>query len=91
RYLSRKLSAASNKEKHSNRISADRLRQLDGGLYFAELKASVYEYISKNCFVAKVGNKHFFDSKKDAIATIYKKLDTEACKFCSARVFSECN
>ena len=69
---------------------ANRLKKLGGGLYFAELKASVYEYISKNCFVAKVGNKHFFDSKKDAIATIYKKLDTEACKACSARVFSEC-
>lgn len=69
---------------------AKRLKQLGGGLYFAELKASVYEYISKNCFVAKVGNKQFFDSKKDAIATIYKKLDTEACKACSARVFSEC-
>ena len=69
---------------------ANRLKQLGGGLYFAELKASVYEYISKNCFVAKVGNKHFFDSKKDAISTIYKKLDADACKACSARVFSEC-
>jgi len=69
---------------------ANRLKQLGGGLYFAELKASVYEYISKNCFVAKVGNKNFFDSKKDAIKTIYKKLDAEVCKTCSARVFSEC-
>ena len=69
---------------------AKRLKQLGGGLYFSELKASVYEYISKNCFVAKVGNKHFFDSKKDAIKTIYKKLDADACSTCTARVFSEC-
>ena len=70
---------------------ANRLKQQGGGLYFAELKASVYEYISKNCFVAKVGNKHFFDSKKDAIKTIYKKLNEEKCGCCEARVFSECN
>lgn len=70
---------------------ANRLKQQGGGLYFAELKASVYEYISKNCFVAKVGNKHFFDSKKDAIKTIYKKLNDEKCGRCEVRVFSECN
>ena len=69
---------------------ANRLKQLGGGLYFAELKASVYEYISQNCFVAKVGNKHFFDSKKDAIKGIYKKLDGEKCSKCEQRVFSEC-
>ena len=67
-----------------------RLKLMDGGLYFAELKASVYEYISKNCFVAKVGNKNFFDSKKEAISVIYKKLDAEQCKSCAVRVFSEC-
>ena len=69
---------------------AKRLQSQGGGLYFAELKASVYEYISKNCFVAKVGNKHFFDSKKDAIKAIYKKLDEDKCVNCETRVFSEC-
>ena len=69
---------------------ANRLKQQGGGLYFAELKASVYEYISKNCFVAKVGNDNFFDSKKDAIKTIYKKLNEEKCTQCEVRVFSEC-
>lgn len=69
---------------------ANRLKQQGGGLYFAELKASVYEYISKNCFVAKVGSRNFFDSKKDAIKTIYKKMDEEKCANCETRVFSEC-
>lgn len=69
---------------------AKRLQSQGGGLYFAELKASVYEYISKNCFVAKVGNKQFFDSKKDAIKAIYKKLDEDKCANCETRVFSEC-
>ena len=69
---------------------ARRLKEQGGGLYFAELKASVYEYISKNCFVAKVGNKHFFDSKNEAIKVIYKKLDENICNTCTSNVFSEC-
>ena len=69
---------------------AKRLKQLGGGLYFAELKASVYEYVSKNCFVAKVGKDNFFDTKKDAIKSIYKRLDNNACAACAAKVFSEC-
>jgi len=69
---------------------SNRLKAQGGGLYFAELKGSVYEFISKNCFVAKVGNQQFFDSKKDAIRTIYKRLDSTICDTCTARVFSEC-
>lgn len=69
---------------------ANRLKKMGGGLYFAELKASVYEYISRNCFVAKVGNKNFFDSKRDAIKAIYKKLDQDKCATCEVRVFNEC-
>lgn len=70
---------------------SNRLKAQGGGLYFAELKGSVYEFISKNCFVAKVGNRQFFDSKKDAIKTIYTRLDPSICETCTARVFSECN
>jgi len=70
---------------------SNRLKAQGGGLYFAELKGSVYEFISKNCFVAKVGNRQFFDSKKDAIRTIYTRLDPSICETCTARVFSECN
>ncbi len=69
---------------------ASRLKKLGGGLYFSELKSSVYEFISKSRFVAEVGNDHFFDKKKDAIEGIYKKLDKNICDNCGARVFTEC-
>jgi len=70
---------------------ANRLQKQGGGLYFAELKANVYEYISRNCFVAKVGNKYFFDKKSDSIKYIYNILDENVCSKCEARVFNECN
>jgi SulP family sulfate permease len=69
---------------------AKRLEKLGGGLYFADIKSSVYEFISKSCLVAKVGNDHFFDKKSHAIREIYKRLDKDICEDCSARVFSEC-
>lgn len=67
-----------------------RLKELGGGLYFAELKSSVYEFVSKNYLVKKIGNTHFFDKKREAIAGIYKKLDKDICSQCPARVFDEC-
>jgi len=69
---------------------ANRLKRLGGGLYFADLKSSVYEVVSKNCFIAKIGNGHFFDTKKSAINSIYKKLDAEICNKCEVQVFDEC-
>lgn len=69
---------------------ANQLKKMGGGMYFAELKASVYEFISQSCFVAKVGSDHFFDKKKDAIKAIYKKMDSEICDKCEVRVFNEC-
>ena len=69
---------------------ANRLKKAGGGLYFAELKSGVYEFISRTCFVAKVGSDHFFDKKKDAIKGIHKKLDKEICKTCMPQVFNEC-
>ncbi|MCW9023161.1 MAG: SulP family inorganic anion transporter [Gammaproteobacteria bacterium] len=69
---------------------ANRLKKMGGGLYFADLKASVYEFVSRSCFVAKIGNEYFFDKKSKAISALYKKVDQSICAECSSQVFEEC-
>ena len=68
----------------------NRLKQNNGGLYFVGLKSSVYEFAAKSCFVKKIGNHHFFDSKRQAINSIFKHLDKSVCLTCNALIFKEC-
>ncbi|MFV1983604.1 MAG: SulP family inorganic anion transporter, partial [Thiohalomonadales bacterium] len=63
-------------------VEARRLQRLGGGLYFTGLKSSVYEYVSRNCLIANIGNKYFFDKKSDAIKAIQKSLDNDICEKC---------
>lgn len=68
----------------------NRLKKMGGGLYFVNLKSSVYEFAAKSCFISKIGNDHFFDHKSLAIASIYKKLNKEKCNECGVKLFREC-
>ena len=68
----------------------NRLKKLGGGLYFVGLKDAVYEFAAKSCFVKKIGSNNFFDTKGQAIASIYKRLDRDVCKECQSLIFKEC-
>jgi SulP family sulfate permease len=67
-----------------------RLRARGGGLYFCGLKSAVWQFIAEGKYVRAIGSDAFFDHKSQAIAAIFRKLDRESCRRCSARVFREC-
>ena len=68
----------------------DRLKNIGGGIYFVNLKSTVYEFSANSGFIKSIGNDHFFDTKPEAIAAIYKKLDPRMCEKCNALIFDEC-
>jgi len=67
-----------------------RLKKYGGGLYFVGMKASVYEFAAQSCFIKQIGSNQFFDSKGQAIASIYKRLNKSTCLTCQSLIFREC-
>ena len=70
---------------------SDRLQEKGGGLYFAELKPKVNNFIHRGHFDEHIGAQYFFEKKKDAINKITTvALDHVKCQSCQFRVFAEC-
>ena len=65
-------------------------RAMGGGLYFHRPRPEVIRMWRKTGFTDVLGPEHQFPDKATAISTIFRKLDPEICRHCSARIFWEC-
>lgn len=67
-----------------------RRRTMGGGVYFYEMKDQVHAMLVRSGYIATIGEENIFHSKREAIRTIFSKLDRSICETCTARIFTEC-
>jgi sulfate permease, SulP family len=64
---------------------------IGGRLYISGLKKPVQDVLEKGGYYDKIGREHFFESKKEAITSIYNELDKDICSRCEVKIFKECD
>lgn len=72
-------------------IEARRRRHLGGGLYFYRLKDEVRRTLERAGYAAEIGEQNIFSVKTRTVGAIYRKLDSNICRHCTARIFRECH
>ena len=65
-------------------------RAMGGNLYFHRPRPEVIRMWRKTGFTDLLGPDHQFRDKATAISTIFRRLDPDICRHCSARIFREC-
>lgn len=65
-------------------------RALGGDLWLIRIKPQVEEALDGGGYLEEIGRDHLFDSRGDAIAKVYQRLDPAVCRTCTRRVFLEC-
>ena len=70
---------------------ARRRRKMGGGLYFYRCKDDIYKFLRKSDKLDDIGVGGFFPTMSNWIKPLYATLDTEICRNCQARIFSECH
>jgi SulP family sulfate permease len=69
---------------HKERVRAG------GQLYYYDMKEGICSHFKFLEYLLDLGPDNIFVSKEEAIAEIFKRLDHEVCRSCTARVFVEC-
>jgi len=69
---------------------AHSLQEKGGNLYFSGMKPKVWQFMAQGGFIREIGAAQFFDSKPEAITSIYGVLDKNRCETCVTRIFREC-
>jgi len=61
-----------------------------GDLYFHRPREEVLKMWERTGFLDRLGPNHIFQTKEQAIATIFAQLDHDICRRCKVRAFTEC-
>jgi SulP family sulfate permease len=69
---------------------AVRRRKLGGALFLCGVREATCNMLKKGGYEADIGAENVFSQKPDAIAGIYRRLDSETCRNCKSRIFREC-
>lgn len=69
---------------------ARRRRQIGGGLYFHRLHPSAVDVLERAGHLDEIGRENLHAIGTNVIDAIYPRLDTEVCRHCPARIFSQC-
>ncbi|GAB1231986.1 SulP family inorganic anion transporter [Ferrigenium sp. UT5] len=70
---------------------ARRRRKMGGGLYFYRCKEDIYQFLRKSNKLDDIGEANFFPTMANWVKPVYDELDTEICRNCTVRIFSECH
>lgn len=70
---------------------AKRRQQLGGGLYLVGVQPGFCSMLREGGHAEHVGRENIFAQKGEAIASVYPRLDSEICRNCNARIFTECD
>lgn len=68
-----------------------RRQQLGGGLYLVGVQPGFCNMLREGGHAEHMGRENIFAHKGEAIASVYPRLDSEICRHCSARIFTECD
>jgi SulP family sulfate permease len=70
---------------------AKRRQKLGGGLYLVGVQPGFCAMLREGGHVERVGRDNIFSHKGEAISAVYPRLDSEICRNCTARIFTECD
>ena len=65
-------------------------RKMTGEVFMYRLRDSAAKVINRGGYEAEIGEENLFDSKAEAIAGIFERLDPDICARCDNRIFVEC-
>jgi len=69
---------------------ANARKDIGGDLYIYQLKDSAKKVINRGGYINELNPANIFDSKDEAITSIFARLDKRICDTCENRIFLEC-